>query len=282
MAEVQDNVTAAVTGTGRLAVIAGAGGLPVKLAEAYGEAFFVSLAGVDCDLSEEQLSRFRFEQLGAMFQALEAAGVKRVVMAGAMSRPDFDPAAMDQKMQLLAPRLGAAMAEGRDDALLRLIISLFEEEGFAVVGAHELLPDLTAPAGLFAGTGLSDTAWADAARAREILEGLAPFDIGQGCVVAGGLCLGIETAQGTDALLRFVAQTPEHLRRGRGVLCKLPKRGQDLRVDMPTVGPDTLRGAVTAGLEGIVIASGQVLLLEPEVLPTLARELGLTIVAEDI
>ncbi|MDO6646773.1 LpxI family protein, partial [Acinetobacter guillouiae] len=84
----------------------------------------------------------------------------------------------------------------------------------------------------------------------DILLALSPLDVGQGAVVAGGLVLGIETLQGTDALLRFVGDTPAPLRRCQGgVLVKAPKRGQDLRVDMPAIGPDTVRNAAAAGLE---------------------------------
>ncbi|QPM89511.1 LpxI family protein [Pseudooceanicola algae] len=267
------------SGTG-LAIIAGAGALPLQIAAAHPEALLISFHDLDCDLPEGSLQRHRYEQLGGLFDALRAAGVTRVVMAGAMSRPDFDPSLMDETVQGLMPRLVAAMGAGGDDSLLRLIISLFEERGFSVVGAHDLLPGLTASAGLFAGPGLSDQATVDARRGQEILVTMAPLDIGQGCVVAGGLCLGLETVQGTDALLRFVAQTPRHLRRGKGVLCKFPKQGQDLRVDMPAIGPATLRAAAAAGLDGIVIAAGQVLLLEAAKLADLADDLGLTIQAE--
>ena len=130
-------------------------------------------------------------------------------------------------------------------------------------GAHEIAPDLTVPEGLFAGPQPSHAALQDTERGADILSALSPVDVGQGCVVAGGLCLGIETIQGTDALLEFVAQTPKHLRRGaRGVFVKAPKRGQDLRVDMPAIGPETLRNAARAGVEGIVLQAGSVLIVD--------------------
>ena len=110
----------------------------------------------------------------------------------------------------------------------------------------------------------------------DILLALSPLDVGQGTVVAGGLCLGIETLQGTDALLRFVGETPGHLRRGSGgVLVKAPKRGQDLRVDMPVVGPDTVRNAAAAGLEGIFASAGKVLIVEQDATRAALAETGL-------
>ena len=116
-----------------------------------------------------------------------------------------------------------------------------------------------------------------------ILGALAPVDVGQGCVVAGGLCLGIETLQGTDALLRFVAATPEALRGDRrGVLVKRPKDGQDLRVDMPAIGPATVQAAAEAGLEGIAIEAGRVLLIDRPALVEACEATGLFLLAEAV
>lgn len=258
---------------GDLAILSGAGALPVMLAEAHPEALRVVFRGGDHAMPPP-LAEHRLERLGALFQDLKAQGVARVVLAGAMARPALDPAALDPFMMQLAPRLMAAM-QGGDDAVLRLIVAVFEEQGFAVVGAHELMPALTLAEGVL-GAAPSDADLADAGRAADILLALSPLDIGQGAVVAGGLCLGIETLQGTDALLRFVAETPAHLRQGaRGVLVKAPKRGQDLRVDMPAVGPETVRNAAAAGLAGIVVAAGRVLLLEREATLAALDETGL-------
>lgn len=243
-------------------IIVGGGGLPVALAQALPDAHCIAFAGAEVAVAEDRLDRHRIEHLGSVFQALRGAGVTQVVMAGAMSRPALDPTALDPVMMALAPRIMMAM-QGGDDAILRLVISVFEEEGFTVIGAHDILPDLTAEAGLLAGPSPSDRDTDDIARGRDILTALGPMDVGQGCVVAGGLCLGIETLQGTDAMLRFVAQTPPALRgTRRGVLVKLPKPAQDLRVDMPAIGPDTVEAAAAAGLSGIAIAAGQVLLID--------------------
>ena len=204
-----------------------------------------------------------------------------MVLAGGVGRPPLNPAEFDDFMQALAPRLLAAF-QGGDDALARLVIQVFEENGIAVVGAHELLPALTAAPGVLVGAEPSARNRADMARATDILLALSPLDVGQGAVVANGLALGIETQQGTDAMLRFVAQTDQSLRgEGGGVLVKRPKIGQDLRVDMPAIGPDTVAGAAAAGLDGIVISARKVVLIERDRLVRAAQEAGLFIFAED-
>lgn len=265
----------------KLAILAGAGALPVALAAAHPKALRVVFDGVEQQMPAP-LARHRFEKMGGLFQALQDAGVNRVVLAGAMARPPLDPTAFDATMTQIAPRLVAAL-QGGDDALLRLVISLFEEQGFAVVGAHQLLAGLTEPPGVVAGLAPDQRALADSTRAADILLALGPLDVGQAAVAEGGLCLGIESLQGTDALLNFVAETPAHLRRGPGgVLVKAPKRGQDLRVDMPAIGPDTVRNAARAGLRGIVIAADQVMLLDRDKTLAALRDSGLFLISQEL
>jgi len=259
---------------GRLAIISAKGLLPVELARAVPDALIVTLKGVAHDQSGP-VHEHQFEKLGALFVDLKSEGVSEVVFAGAMSRPNLDLSAFDEFMQATAPRLMTAFGAG-DDALLRLVISLFEENGLAVRGAHEIL-EITAKTGLIAGPAPDEVSLKDAARGADILSVMSSLDVGQGVVVADGLCLGIETLQGTDAMLSFVSDTPNHLRRAKGVFVKAPKAGQDLRVDMPAIGPDTIRNVAQAGLAGVALAAGRVLVLDRAVTVKLAEDLGVFI-----
>jgi DUF1009 family protein len=141
-----------------------------------------------------------------------------------------------------------------------------------------LLTGLLAPDGAFAGPAPDEAAQADIARARELAAAIGALDVGQGAVVAQGVCLGLETIQGTDALLDFVAATPQRLRpeSGRaGVLYKGPKPGQDWRMDLPAIGPETVRRAADAGLAGIAVRAGGVLVLGREATVAAAERAGL-------
>lgn len=265
---------------GGLAIIAGEGGLPGVLRAARPDALTVLFRGVAAAAPEGPRLAAQFEKIGTLFTDLRAAGVETVVFAGAIGRPALNPGEFDAKLMSLAPRIVPALAGG-DDALLRTVIAIFEDEGFRVAGAHEVAPDTLAGAGQLAGPAPSKTDLTDAARATEILAALAPVDVAQGVVVAGGLCLGIETLQGTDALLRFVGETPEQLRRGaRGVLVKQPKAGQDLRVDMPAIGPATVDNAAEAGLAGIVVAEGATLVLDRAALVAQAEARGVFVIGQ--
>jgi DUF1009 family protein len=234
-----------------LAILSGAGQLPVMIKHAHPDAHVVGFEGMPTELAD--VAQFhRFERLGALFADLSDCGVTHIVMAGAMSRPDFAPDLLDAYTKSVLPALMAAMAHG-DDHLLRHMIALIEGRGFSVIGAHSLL-SLTQHAGVLAGQVPADVE-RDIARADQVLKTLSPLDVGQGVVVENGLVLGIETLQGTDALLSFVAATAPNLRGPiGGVFVKRPKAGQDLRVDMPTIGPNTIDLMGKAGLSGIVIS----------------------------
>ncbi len=246
---------------GRLAIIACGGALPVRIAESHPDALIYTLKGIPSSLTE-RAEEHQLEKIGTLFAAMKEAGVERLVFAGHLTRPAINPAECDAEMLRLAPRVMQALPKG-DDALLREVIAIFEEQGFDVVGAHELVADLAAETELSAGPAPSDAELDDARRAIEVLAHLSPLDIGQGCVVAGGQCLGIETAQGTDAMLRFVGESPDTLRRGeRGVYVKAAKRNQDLRVDMPAIGPETVAKVAEAGLAGLVVEAGRVMILD--------------------
>lgn len=255
---------------GKRAILAGAGALPGLLLDA-GPARVVRFQGVDCAVTGDAIEA-RFEQLGGLFDALRAEDVTELCLAGAMSRSGFDPAALDAVTMGLVPRLMAAQGQG-DDALLRTIVAILEEQGFTIRAAHDIRPDLLAGRGAMAGAAQPEDD-ADAARARAVLAALGPLDVGQAAVAAKGQMLGIETLQGTDAMLRFVAET----RRGSGgVLVKRAKPGQDLRVDMPAIGPRTVELAAKAGLSGIEVQAGSVLLLDKAAVLAACAETGVAL-----
>jgi DUF1009 family protein len=254
--------------TDGIAIVAGRGALPRLLADhlaATGRPYrVVRIDGIALDwLQGHPIIAASFEKPGRLFADLRAAGGGTVVFAGGMRRPDLNPLRFDLTMIRLAPRLMAGLKQG-DDATLRLIASVFEAEGFTIRAAHDILADLLAPAGIATRAQPSEADRSDARRAAEIVALLGRADVGQAAVVANGICLGLESIQGTDVLLDFVARTagPFRTTGARGVLLKAPKPAQDWRVDLPAIGPATVEGAVRAGLAGIAVLAGGVLVLD--------------------
>jgi UDP-2,3-diacylglucosamine hydrolase len=266
----------------RVAIIAGAGRLPAALAAVLDAPLTCALDGYAPHGLTPDLG-FRVERLVPFFHALQDAGITTVCFAGAVQRPRLDPALFDPATAQLVPRLLTAMQAG-DDATLRVVVELFEEAGFSVQGTADLAPGLVPGAGRLAGT-VTPRDEADATRAAAIVQALGAVDVGQGCVVAQGLCLAIEALPGTDAMLAQVAGLPMGLRpdpaRGRGLFYKAPKPGQDRRIDLPTLGPATVEAAAAAGLGGIAWQAGGVICLDLPQMVERADALGLFLWARE-
>jgi DUF1009 family protein len=145
---------------------------------------------------------------------------------------------------------------------------ILEQNGFRMVGIRDVAPDLLMPEGCATRAAPDQSGTADIARGRDVLRALSPFDIGQAVVVIDGHVVGVEDIEGTDGLLARIARLRDEGRirakAGRGVLVKAPKSGQDLRFDLPTIGPRTVEGAVKAGLAGIAIVAGHTIVVEPQ------------------
>ncbi len=261
----------------KLGLIAGGGGLPIALARHCGAAerplFVLRLAG----FASPALDAFAGETRGLLdfaggVLALKYAGCEAVCFAGTVTRPDFASAeAANLPTEIVAAR-------GGDDALLSAVLARFEAEGFAVEGAHEVMDALTMSAGALGSLSPSAADAADIARALRVARAVGALDVGQGAVSRDGVVLAVEAQEGTDAMLRRVA--PTELR--SGVLAKAAKPGQDLRVDLPTIGSATVRLAAAAGLRGIVGEVGRVLVIDREETARLADELDLFVVGAPV
>ncbi len=265
----------------RLGLIAGGGDLPVHVAEAAeGEGRLGCVIALDGFADPDRYSNPQIcgiAQPGRALKLLKANDCDAVCFAGIVKRPDFSKLKPDLRGVAFLPKAVAAAAQG-DDALLRALVSLFEDEGYRVVGVDEIAAGLVASAGLIGSGALEDEARNDALKALAIADLIGSADIGQGAVVARGLVLAVEAQEGTDAMLQRVSSLPIELRGGgarrTGVLAKRPKPGQERRVDLPVIGVSTIQGAADAGLAGIVAPAGGALILGREAVAQTADDLG--------
>jgi DUF1009 family protein len=158
---------------------------------------------------------------------------------------------------------------------LAAIVRVLHEEGLRVIGAHELLTEALPPPGLLTRFGVDVEARADIERGIEVAQALGAADVGQGCVVQQGVVLAVEAAEGTDAMLGRAGSL--RLPGPGGVFVKLAKPGQERRVDLPTIGPETVRNAADAGLRGIAFEAGSTLMPSRVETVEAAEERGLFI-----
>ena len=258
-----------------LGLIAGGGRLPVQIAQARRaegqDVFVVRLKGAaDPDLAEFPGVEAGLAELGRISKALRGAGCERVCFAGKVERPDASALKPDFAALKYLPGVLAAARQG-DDALLRAVLSVFEKEGFQIEGVGEAGRALLLAAGPLGRLSPGPEHRADIALAQAEARAAGEIDAGQGAVARDGVVLAAEGLDGTDAMLERLA--PSDAR--RGVLAKIPKPNQDLRVDVPTIGVRTVQNAARAGLAGIVGRPGALLIVDKPAVIEVAVRLGL-------
>ncbi len=257
---------------GPLALICGAGSLPLAVADrvtARGrQVLLFPLQGIANaeDYAHRPHTWIRIAQFDRFKRAARPTGCKDVVLIGSLVRPSIWQLRLDWTTLWLLPRIAAAY-RGGDDHLLSGVAKLIEEYGFRLRGAHEVAPEILVPHGMLGRVQPSEQDRADIALGLDYLRAAGPYDVGQAAVVADRHVLAVEAAEGTDAMIARVAELRANGRiraASGGVLVKAPKRGQDRRFDLPSIGPRTVEGAVRAGLAGIAVAAGDTIVAEAE------------------
>lgn len=216
-------------------------------------------------------------QVGRLTRLLKSEGCRDVVFIGGVVRPALSEIRLDWGTLRAIPVIAAAL-RGGDDHLLTGISRIFERHGMRVVGIKDVAPELLMPEGSITRISPDADAIADIAKGRELMHAISPFDVGQAVVVIDGHVVAVEDIEGTDGLLTRVARLRSEKRirakPGRGVLVKMPKVQQDLRFDLPTLGPKTIDGVIAAGLSGIGIVAGHTLVAEADVMTAKADRAG--------
>lgn len=275
---------------GPLGILACAGSLPTEIAEAALKSGRpVHIVGIE-GFAEPEIAAYshtirNIGQVGGMLTSLRRAGCRQLVIAGALRRPNLLKVRVDYGF-FRAIRTALSLTRGGDDSVLRRVVRFFEREGFEVIGVDQVAPHLLAAAGALGRLEPSSASVRAMSRAAGLLRALGAFDVGQGAVATEDRIIAVEGVRGTDEMLAQVevAQADGDgsggptLTAAGAVLVKMPKPGQELRVDLPAIGPRTVERARACGLSGIVIAAGRSLVIERARTIALADELGLFIV----
>jgi UDP-2,3-diacylglucosamine hydrolase len=272
---------------GPVALVCGGGSLPVTVADALtkqgrGVVLFPLHGWADPALVARYPHHWmHVGQLGRFFRLARNEGCRDLILIGTLVRPPIRQLRLDLETVRVMPRIIRAY-RGGDDHLLTGIGRIFEDYGFRLVGAHEVAPEILAASGCLGLHAPSPRDKADIARALALLAAIGPFDVGQAAVVANGHVLAVEAAEGTDHMLAHIAEMRRAGRirsgSGAGVLVKAPKPSQDRRFDLPTIGPSTVRHVAAAGLAGIAVAAGEVIVAQPADVVALADKANLFVV----
>lgn len=264
----------------KLGIIAGGGALPARLAaaaKAAGRAVFVvKLDGHANDplLENYPQTTLRLGAAAKILDAMRKQDCVDIVLAGKVARPSFSAMRPDWRATKLLMKVG--MKALGDDGLLRLVGQELEREGFRLVGAHEILPDLAVEEGVLGAVQPDEQALSDARHGLIVARTLGQADVGQGCVVQQGLVLALEAIEGTDEMVRRSAL---YKRDGvGGVLVKSAKPQQDRRLDLPAIGLKTVEESHKAGLRGIGLLAGGTMIIDRDAVLARADALGLFVV----
>jgi len=267
-------------------LIAAGGAMPFAVADSLAargiDAVLFALRGA-CDPARVQHFRHHWISVGELGRAVKlfrAEGCRDLVFIGSLVRPALSEVRLDWGTLRAIGQIWAAF-RGGDDHLLSGIGRILERDGFRMVGIRDVAPDLLVPEGCLTRIAPDDASTADIAKGREVIRALSPFDIGQAAVVIDGHVVAVEDIEGTDGLLLRAARLREEGRirvaANHGVLVKAPKSGQDLRFDLPTIGPRTIEGAASAKLAGIAVVAGNTLVADPQTMIEKADAAGLFI-----
>jgi UDP-2,3-diacylglucosamine hydrolase len=276
---------------GPIALIAGSGQLPIQLVnrlERTGRDYrILAFRGfAEPELRRRAHATVDLLDLKTIMRTLDERKPSVVSLVGAVRRPGVSALLGAYSLLRNMQEVKDVITRG-DDQVLRGAVMLLEERGHRVVGVHELAPELVAPSSLRGALSPAPDDQHAIELGVELLQSLSAFDIGQAAVIAKRHVLAIEGPEGTDRMLgrvRGQRQSFLGLRRRKegGVLIKAAKKGQDLRVDMPAVGPRTIIEAARAGLSGVAIGSGSTLVADQDQTIATADRLGLFIVAVNL
>jgi DUF1009 family protein len=273
----------APSGSGPVAILCGGGSIPFSVADA------VIARGRDVVLfalrgwaDEESVAHYRHHwiaigQYGRLSRLMAREECRDVVFIGTLLRPPISRIRLDWKTLRVFPTILRAF-RGGDDHLLSSIAGIFEADGFRLVGAHDVAPDILVREGNLGALGPSAADQEDIATGFRFLAATSAFDVGQAVVVANGHIVAVEAAEGTDLMLARLDELRSHGRftnaRGRGVLVKAPKKNQDRRFDLPSIGPQTIENVARAGLAGLAVVAGASIVAEPQALVQKADACG--------
>ncbi|MBF0155968.1 MAG: UDP-2,3-diacylglucosamine diphosphatase LpxI [Magnetococcales bacterium] len=270
----------------RLGLIAGSGRMPLLLAEAMsrevrrqgGGLYAVGHVGETDPALVARVDGFSWVRLGQFKKILDYFGRMRVdqaVLAGGITKS----AIWRVRPDILALRMAGRLRHLNDDALLRGVAALLAERGIRVRAVTDFVPELLVPQGVLGRLRPSPFQWEEARFAWGVAKEIGRLDIGQGVVVRQRVVVAVEAMEGTDAMLeRAGILVSGRQGRGEAVFVKVAKPFQDRRLDLPTIGPETIRVLARSGIPFMAVEAGSAMMIDPAALLGLADREGIVVI----
>ena len=214
----------------------------------------------------------KITQLGQAISILNKNNCKKIIFVGKVIRPEISLLKFDRKALFYLPRLYSAFKRG-DGSILKEIIKIFDENKIKVLNSMKFTPEL-----IFKDKNLNNVKAGSLDKASinkgiQIIRSLSKFDIGQSVVLNNGYVLAIEGPEGTDEMIKRSANLQKKLElKNKSILIKFPKSNQDLRVDLPTIGLDTVKNCIKANIKGIAVKRSKNIILEKDKIFNLTKK----------
>ena len=264
----------------KIGLVAGRGDLPEKIIRQCinsGIDLFVILITEERPKSIDKVphTSLGVGSVGKAIKLFKEEHVENIVFAGGLKRPKFLSLKLDSGGVKLLARITKAKLNG-DNKLLTTVIGFFEDNGFEIIGADEILEDALMPLGVLGKVSPQGKQQGDVDVGKKMAQSIGKLDIGQSVIMQDGVVIGVEAIEGTDKLIERCKDL--QLEKKGGVLVKVKKPEQDKRVDLPTIGPVTIMKAHENGLAGIAVEAGAALVIDKDEVVSMADEYGLFIV----
>jgi DUF1009 family protein len=214
----------------------------------------------------------KITELGKALSILKKNNCKNIIFIGKVKRPEISLLKFDRKALFYFPRLFSAFKKG-DGNILKEIIKIFEEHRIKVLNSMKFTPELIFKDRAINKVKVNNNDQRSIFKATSVVKSLSRFDIGQSIVINNGYVLAIEGPEGTDETIKRSFQLSNKYKlKNKSILVKFPKTNQDLRVDLPTIGLDTVKNCIKANIKGIAVKRSQNIILNKDKIINLTKK----------
>ena len=214
----------------------------------------------------------KITELGKAITILKKNNCKNIIFIGKVKRPEISLLKFDRKALFYLPRLFSAFKKG-DSNILREIIKIFKEHKIKVLNSMKFTPELVFKDKSINNVKINNLDKESISKGISLVKSLSKFDIGQSVVINDGFVLAIEGPEGTDEIIKRSSYLSKKLKlKNKSILVKFPNTKQDLRVDLPTIGVDTVKNCIKSNIKGIAVKRSQNIILDKNKIINLTKK----------
>ncbi|MEM7617562.1 MAG: UDP-2,3-diacylglucosamine diphosphatase LpxI [Pseudomonadota bacterium] len=265
----------------KIGIIAGGGNFPKEIIELCHknkiDLFVIAFEGETDSAILENIEHEWVElgKIGKWIKILKKQKITDILLAGNIKRPSITNFKIDFQGAKLLTKIIGSKKQG-DNSLFTKIISFLEDNGFNILNIMEHFPSLFVESGVLTDSKPDNRALDDIDIGKNVIKSLSQSDVGQSVIVQRGMVIGIEAVEGTDQLIKRCGDLQDEGSKA-GILVKMRKIQQDNRIDLPTIGINTIENCYKNNIRGLALETGSVVIINKDVVINRANQLGMFI-----